>query len=271
MEILFERNGVLLKNAENFDLAATLDCGQAFRWEPSADGSWSGVAYGKALTLRQCGCDIMLCGVGEEEFENIWKRYFDLERDYGRVIKKISADARLKAAAEKGSGIRILRQEPWETLCSFIISQNNNIPRIKGIISRLCSLLGEPCGESFTFPGAERLAASSPEELAPLRAGFRTGYLLDAAGKVASGELNLEELKALEIEEARERLMTIRGVGPKVADCTLLFGLGFTAAFPKDVWIKRVMAEEFGGELPECARPYAGIAQQYLFYGARNK
>lgn len=270
MKVVFNENGTLLENAANFELAATLDCGQAFRWASSADGVWSGIAYGRELKLRQDGSNILLCGIGEKEFNGIWKNYFDLDRDYGAVIKAISTDCRLKAAAETGGGIRILRQEPWETLCSFIISQNNNIPRIKGIISRLCALLGENCGNGYTFPAAERLAACSPEDLAPLRAGFRTGYLLDAAEKVASGKIKLDELTALPMDEAREILMTVRGVGPKVADCTLLFGLGFIEAFPRDVWIKRVMAEQFGGELPECALPYAGIAQQYLFYSAKK-
>lgn len=271
MQISFENDGVLLKDTENFELAATLDCGQAFRWTPSSDGSWSGIAYGKALKIKQEGKAIILFGANKNDFESIWSSYFDLDRNYAEVISTVSADSRLKKAAEKGSGIRILRQEPWEALCSFIISQNNNIPRIKGIISRLCELLGEPCDNSgYSFPSAERLAACTPDELSPLRAGFRTGYLLDAAQKIASGQIKLEKLSELGLSEAREQLMAIRGVGPKVADCTLLFGLGFIEAFPQDVWIKRVMAEEFDGVLPECARPYAGIAQQYLFYSARG-
>lgn len=270
MQVKYTDNGVYLENVENFDLAATLDCGQAFRWEPLADGSWQGIVGSKQLTLRRDNGGILLRGANDKDYLSLWKDYFDLDRDYGAVIKEISADERLAKAAAAGGGIRILRQQPWETLCSFIISQNNNIPRIKGIISRLCSLFGEKCGTGYTFPSAERIAACSETELAPLRAGFRAGYILDAARKVSSGEVDLDFLSLLPMDAARERLMTIRGVGPKVADCTLLFGLGFIQAFPQDVWIKRVMAESFDGHLPDCALPYAGIAQQYLFYSARE-
>lgn len=271
MKVIYRDDGVYLENAENFDLAATLDCGQAFRWEPLTDGGWQGIVGSRQLTLRQDGGGILLCGADKADYFSLWKDYFDLDRDYGEVIRAVSADERLARAAAAGSGIRILRQQPWETLCSFIISQNNNIPRIKGIISRLCGLFGEKCGTGYTFPSAERLAECSEEELAPLRAGFRAGYISDAARKVSSGEVDLKGLSALPMDAARERLMTVRGVGPKVADCTLLFGLGFIEAFPQDVWIKRVMAESFNGRLPDCALPYAGIAQQYLFYSAREK
>ena len=167
-------------------------------------------------------------------------------------------------------GIRILKQEPWETVCSFIISQNNNIPRIKGIIERLCENFGEKIEGGFAFPSAEKIAALSLEELAVIRSGFRAKYILDAARKFASGEISSERLEQLSTDEARSQLMKIYGVGEKVADCVLLFAFARIDAFPKDVWIKRAMEKLFSGDLPECAVPYAGIVQQYIFHFART-
>ena len=158
-----------------------------------------------------------------------------------------------------------------ELLCSFIISQNNNIPRIKGIIQRLCETLGEPSEEGlFHFPSPQRLAASSLEELAPLRAGFRAKYLLSAARLVTEGKVDLQAIPEMELEKARETLMLIHGVGPKVAECALLYGFHRLEAFPMDVWMKRVMAQWFPDKTPENFGPYAGIAQQYLFHYIRT-
>ncbi|MBQ9769516.1 MAG: DNA-3-methyladenine glycosylase 2 family protein [Clostridia bacterium] len=213
---------------------------------------------------------MILYDTSEEDFLNIWKDYFDLDRDYGEIIEVISENEVLKAASGFAGGIRILRQDPWEALCSFIISQNNNIPRIKGIVERLCASFGEEIKEGFySFPTAEKIAALTLEDLAPLRSGFRAKYILDGAKRVASGEIDLDALKELALDEARQELMKIYGVGEKVADCTLLFGLSHIDAFPKDVWIKKAMAKLFDGSLPECAAPYAGIAQQYIFHYAR--
>ena len=212
----------------------------------------------------------MLFNTTEHDFESIWRKYFDLDRDYGAVNKKIGKNEILKSAAKYSFGIRILNQEPWETLCSFIISQNNNIKRIKGIISRLCDNFGEDNGGYRAFPTAEKIAECSLEDLAVLRSGFRAKYILDAAQKISSGEIDLEKLKAVHTDAARDELMKIKGVGPKVADCALLFSLCHIDAFPKDVWIKRAMQALFGGELPEEAKPYAGIAQQYIFFYARE-
>ena len=269
MNIIFKNQNVYIEDAENFDVAATLDCGQAFRWEEK-DGLWSGVALDRELTLQKIDNTVILYNTTEQDFNEIWRNYFDLERNYSEIIKQLSTDSRFIEPCKFGGGIRLLNQAPWETLCSFIISQNNNIPRIKGIIDRLCSNFGEKQGNIYTFPTARQLASKSVEDLSVLRAGFRAKYIIDAAQKVASGEVDLENIKKLSCDEAREELMKICGVGPKVADCALLFGLGFTEAFPKDVWIKRIMEHTFGGDLPECALPFAGIAQQYLFFYARS-
>lgn len=267
----FKNNNTYLKLSDPFSLSQTLDCGQAFRFEELANGRWGGVACNRYLELEiTADQTVVLYDVNEKEFENIWRDYFDLDRDYSEIIEKISTNEVLKNASEYGKGIRVLNQPPWETLCSFIISQNNNIKRIKGIISRLCETYGEETPGGYTFPTAEKLASLSPEDLAPLRAGFRAKYIIDAAKKVANGEVNLDTLKDLPYGEAQAELLKIKGVGPKVADCALLFSHRHIDAFPKDVWIKRALTVLFGGELPKEAVPYAGIVQQYIFFYARE-
>lgn len=265
----FKNGNAYIKGITEIDLAQTLDCGQAFRWEEQ-DGKWQGVAFGKFLELEIKDSVIILYNTTEEDFNNIWCDYFDLERDYGKIITEISTNEILKTASDYGKGIRVLNQEPWETLCSFIISQNNNIKRIKGIIARLCENFGEDMGGYYSFPTAQKIASLTLEDLSVLRSGFRAKYILDAATKVANGEVNLEILKELSVEEARNELMKIKGVGPKVADCALLFSHRHISAFPKDVWIKRAMEVLFGGELPKEAEKYAGIVQQYIFFYARE-
>lgn len=269
--VIFSNNNAILSGISDFDLPRTLDCGQAFRWEEKENGVWHGVAFGKYLSLeKMTDGTIILYNTTEEDFNNIWCDYFDLNRDYGEIITAISSNKILKTASEYGSGIRVLNQEPWETLCSFIISQNNNIKRIKGIISRLCENFGEEINGYYTFPTPEKTASLSLEDLAVLRSGFRAKYILDAAQKVANNEINLSILKDLNVNDARNELMKIKGVGPKVADCALLFSHKHIEAFPKDVWIKRAMEQLFGGNLPEEALPFAGIVQQYIFFYARK-
>ena len=267
----FKNNNVYIYGIPDFDLPHTLDCGQAFRWSSNDNNIWSGVAYGKYLELERLNNGtIVLYNTTKEDFENIWYNYFDLERNYEDIIVKLSENETLKKACEYSHGIRILNQEPFETLCSFIISQNNNIKRIKGIIERLCKNFGESKNGYYTFPTAKKLASLTLDDLSILRAGFRAKYLLDAAKKVVNGEVDLHNLKTLPLDNAREELMKIVGVGPKVADCCLLFSHHHTTAFPKDVWIKRAMNVLFGEELPENAKEYAGIAQQYIFFYARD-
>ncbi len=264
-------NCVKVSGLEDFSLVETCECGQCFRWNGQPDGTYIGIAAGKRAQVEQKGDALFFYGVTEEEFEEFWRGYFDLDFDYGAVRRLVCGNEVLRAAAEFAPGIRILRAEPWETLCSFIISQNNNIPRIKGIIERLCSTFGEEIeGGGYSFPGADRLAGLKEEDLAPLRCGFRAGYILDAARKVAEGEIDLEALRLAPIEEARAELQKIRGVGPKVAECVLLYGLHRLEAFPVDVWMKKAMTRLFPEGLPECARPFAGIAQQYLYHYVRN-
>lgn len=224
------------------------------------------------LSMKQDGDMVILYNVTMDEFDQHWRKYFDLDREYCTIIKELSCDNRIKIAAEKTSGIRILKQDGWETLCSFIISQNNNIPRIKKIIHSLCNILGDEIAEGiYTFPSAERIAAVGIEGLAPIKSGFRAKYILDAAEKVANGTIDLEKLQILDYGEAKKELLKIKGVGEKVADCTLLFGFGFFEAFPRDVWVKRVIEKYYGSYFsPERFGKNAGIAQQYLFYYERN-
>ena len=267
----YKNKNIYIYDIPEFDLPHTLDCGQAFRWACNNCGIWSGVAFNRYLELEKLqNGTVVLYNTNEDDFKNIWCDYFDLERDYKAIVKDLSQNEILKKACEYSYGIRILNQEPFETLCSFIISQNNNIKRIKGIIERLCENFGEYKDGYYTFPTAEKMASLTLDDLAVLRSGFRAKYLLDAAKKVVTGEVNLNNLKDQSLEDARAELMKIVGVGPKVADCCLLFSHRHTSAFPKDVWIKRAMEVLFDGELPENAQNYAGIAQQYIFFYARD-
>lgn len=250
------------------DLKQTLFCGQCFRFVQTDENTFEGFAENKFVRLRQKENGIEI----EAPQEDIpyWENYFDLDLDYAALKKSFCLDKTLRAACD-GRKIRVLRQAPFETLISFIISQNNNIKRITGIIGRLCEAFGEKTENGFAFPGAKTLAVLSEEDLSPLRAGFRAKYIIDAAQKVNSGEVDFEKIKALPDDQAREALKKIKGVGDKVADCVLLFGLYRTSAVPKDVWIKRINAHFYPDGFPECVGNYAGIAQQYLFDYARTE
>lgn len=264
-----------VKNIHCLNLDYALDCGQSFRWEKNSLGHWCAVVGNKYGELSQTfnkdgSCDITFYNCTEDEFRNFWIHYLGLDIDYDSIINKYD-DKFLKLAIKEFYGIRILNQDPWEALCSFIISQNNNIPRIKGIIKRLCENYGErlPNGE-YSFPSADTIAKLTEEDLAPLRAGFRNKYIVDAAKKVASKEVNLEKIKELSLPEAEAELLKIKGVGPKVAQCVLLYGLEQINAFPIDVWVKRIMAELYPNGMPSCCEGTMGIAQQYLFHWRRN-
>lgn len=263
-------NGILFKNVRDFDLAQTLDCGQSFRWEELENGDFKGVAFDREVTVHlDCG-EFYIFG-GKAEDGALWGDYFDLDFDYGIIKNELSAlSPVLKSAAEYAPGIKILKQDSWEALCSFIISQNNNIPRIKGIIKRLCESFGDKTPDGgFTFPSAQRLSQLTVDDLAPLRSGFRAKYLIDAALKVSSGEVNLNEVRIMPIDEARQSLMKIKGVGPKVAECALLYGMHRLECFPMDVWMKRAMAVLLPEFTIEDLGQYAGIAQQYIFHYSR--
>lgn len=269
MEIIKENNNLIIKNIECFNIALSLDCGQAFRWRVENDNIWCGVVKNKYLKIKQNENNIIFYDTTVEDFNLIWKEYFDLERDYNSILNRYN-ESNLVSACEKYNGIRILKQDEWEAICSFIISQNNNIPRIKGIIERLCENFGEKTGESYSFPSALVLAEKSLDDLAVLRAGFRAKYILDAAKKVSTKEVDIEKIKTMNFEDAKAELLKIKGVGEKVAQCSLLYGFGRIQAFPQDVWVKRIVSELYPDGLPECIKGTEGIAQQYLFHWRRN-
>lgn len=270
MDYHVQSDTITIHHITNFDLQQTLNCGQCFRWKEE-DGGFTGVVKDKVVTAYFKNRQLTLKNCSEEDFLSLWQNYFDLHRDYGKIRKDLSGlNPILKKAAGYAPGIRILNQDPWEALCTFILSQNNNIPRIQGIVQRLCEAFGSPItGNHFTFPGAETLAPLSVEDLAPIRSGFRAKYVLDAAQKVANKEVELSALRSAPLPQAKETLMQIKGVGPKVADCALLYGLHRLECFPMDVWMTRAMATLFPGVEASSFGDYAGIAQQYIFHYSR--
>jgi len=271
MIINSDGENLILKDIKYFSLPLTLDCGEAFRWELQADGSWSGVAFGKFLNISKTeNGDFILKNTGIDDFDNVWRNYFDLDRDYEGICEKLKEDSLLSSTIDEYYGIRILNQDPWEALVSFVISQQNNIKRIKGIIKRLCSTYGaEICSGWHSFPDAETLSSLSVQDFEAIGAGYRAKYLKKLADDVYSGRIDLAKIKAMPLEDAKKALLDIYGVGIKVANCALLFGFQFVECFPVDVWMNRVL-EFYPNGLPECFKGYEGIAQQYLFHWARN-
>lgn len=260
---------------EDFSPEHTFECGQCFRWERMPDGSYLGVAGGRAVSISASGSSVRMEGASTEDFNTFWKKYLDCDRDYKKIKRAVSINPVMKEAVAHGGGIRILRQEFHEAVISFIISQRSSIPRIKTCVRRLCERYGEKitfCGETlYAFPTVQALAKISEREFSELGVGYRAPYLYGAAQSMAMGLLSGEELEALPTSLARERLLRVRGIGDKVCDCILLFSLGKYDLFPSDVWIKRTMAEFFGSSNAKtdgeaCFGEYSGFAQQYLFY-----
>lgn len=255
---------------QGFNLEQTLGCGQCFRFSQISENRFCGVALDRYIELESIENELYVYCESDFSKDEI-ALFLDLDTDYVSVNEILSGDETLKSAISYAGGIRIIRQPKWEALCSFILSQNNNIKRISGIIERLCECFGESVGNGrYSFPSAEVLATLTAEDLAPVRSGFRAKYVIDAAKKVVSKEVDLDKIDALDTDSAREELMKITGVGPKVADCTLLFGFHKLDAFPKDVWIKKVLQQYYPEGFPEFAKKYGGIAQQYLFHYIRT-
>ena len=256
---------------DSLSLQQIADSGQLFRMTAEGEG-YRLVAFGRELFLSQSGNKISL-DCTEEDFENIWRNYFDLDTDYSRIRAMIgkSGDGYLKAAAEAGRGIRILRQEPFETLISFIISQQMQIPRIREKVELLSEKYGEPLSETaHAFPTADRLAAVGEETLKDLGFGYRARYIDLGAKAVASGSFDLEKIYDMSYEEGLQRLEGLCGVGKKVANCVLLFAYHKVSAFPVDTWIKKIIDENYGGSFDTTAyRGFEGIVQQYMFYYER--
>lgn len=266
-------NNIRITGLEYFDPDLIFDCGQCFRFDKDPDGVWSGIANGRRLRIGRSEDAVTLYDCTREQFETLWRGYLGLSDDYAGIRATMDpADAHLRDAMEAGKGIRILRQDAFEVLISFIVSQNNNIGRIKKIIAVLCEACGEPIDGGFAFPTPDRLAALGEDELRGLGLGYRAPYIHDAALAVASGKLDPAKIAGMSTDTAAEALCEVRGIGPKVAACVLLFGFGKDDAFPMDVWVKRLMAAYYPGDRDGSRfGRYAGIAQQYLFYYERWK
>jgi len=283
-QIISEDNNNLTVRIPDFDPAHTFLCGQCFRWD--RDGElWAGIACGRLLKLLFKDGTCTFFDMDKQEFTNIWVGYFDLETDYEAIKKMLSKkDEHLRNAVIHGYGIRLLRQDFYETLFSFIISQNNNIPRIKRIIDTLSKSFGKPLDESgnlFGFPDISALASASLDNLNICRGGYRCRYISETAKRLMEIPCFADEIKGLPRSEAREMLLDLPGVGPKVADCVLLYSGLDRTAFPIDRWVKRVIEtlyfkkETDEKTIREFSHEYfgefSGIAQQYLFYYAREK
>lgn len=270
MNIKDKNGNIYVEGISCLDLELTLDCGQAFRWVKNNDDSWSGVVQGEYLNIAKENDTLVFRNTAMDSFNRIWKNYFDLEKDYEKICNQLSEDELVAKAINEYYGIRILNQEPWEALCSFVISQQNNIKRIKQIIDRLCRKFGTEVEAGFySFPSAEVLAEYTAEDFADLGLGYRAEYIEKLSKSVANGEVDLEHIMALPTNEAREELKKIRGVGNKVANCAMLFGMRFYDCVPVDTWINKAL-KYYPDGLPECFRGIEGIAQQYLFHWARN-
>lgn len=283
MRVYEKNDDLILCDVPSFDLFHTFDCGQCFRWNYEEDG-FSGIAFGEYLHICQMNGKIILKNTNLETFNRVWKHYFDLDRDYEAIKTELSKDDILKNAISFGNGIRILNQDAFECLISFIISASNNIPRIKKIIELLCVNFGEEFvngGRIYhKFPTAETISVLSLEELSVIKAGFRDKYILAAAKAVKNGQIDLDALKKSSFDYAKSQLLRLSGVGEKVASCILLFGLGKHEGFPVDVWVKRIMEycyfdnEQTKEAISEFAKnkfgDLGGFAQQYLFYWARE-
>lgn len=280
-----------IEKIQSFELADIFDCGQCFRWNKNEDGSYTGVFNGNVMNVQKKGDAVLFKGMCNEDIHQIVEDYFDLKRDYEDIKKTLSEiDENVKTSIEYGNGIRILNQDLWEMIISYIISANNNIPRIKGIIERLSKTYGKEIewnGEKYyTFPTVEELKDVSVEEYRKLGTGFRDIRLYETVHMILDKKVDLEKMQEnSNTLEVREQLLTLAGVGPKVADCILLFStLKRTEVFPIDVWVRRVMNELYiknedetkvnKKQIERLAKEkfgnLAGIAQQYLFYWKRE-
>ncbi|MBP3802047.1 MAG: 8-oxoguanine DNA glycosylase [Clostridia bacterium] len=281
----------ILKNVKSFELKDIFDCGQCFRWNEEVDGSYTGVFNSNVINVRKLGNDVYFKGICEDDIQKEVEEYFDLNRNYENIKNELAKiDINMKNSIKYGTGIRILNQDLWETIISFIISANNNIPRIKGIIERLSKTYGKKIvwnsKEYYTFPTPEELKNVTVEEYRELGLGFRDIRLYETTRMVLNKEINLEKLyDEPDTSKVRNELLKLSGVGPKVADCILLFSdLSRFDVFPIDVWVRRVMNDLYIKEDDETKvskkkieslakekfGSLSGIAQQYLFYWRRE-
>ncbi len=286
MNIYSRDKNLIIEDSEDFDIEDILECGQCFHFWKLKEREYELVAFGRYLHIRQDDSKIIMYDTKLEEYEEIWNKYFDFDTDYGAIKKNIiTADDRLITAVNAKPGIRILKQDFFETLISFIISQNKQIPHIKQIVNTISDRYGDVIHVSgdklvHVFPTVEQLYEVPVDALRECKVGFRAPYIRDAVEKVYTGEICEDELRNMSPDKAREKLMTIRGVGEKVANCVLLYGLSMANSFPVDVWMKRIMEDMYFHEdtkkdvierfAYDIFGEYAGYAQQYLFYYGRE-
>ena len=286
MKIYEKDNKVILEGVSDFDPKHIFECGQCFRWKDQGDGSYTGVAKGRVINVSREGDTIYLKNTNLEDFNNIWKDYFDLDTDYSKIKNELrNMDEYLEKATEFGWGIRLLRQDPWEMIISFIISSNNRIPMIQKAIKNLSREYGAYIGsyegeDYYDFPTPQQLSKASIEEIRACSTGFRDKYIKSTTEEVIKNNDDVYSYRNLSTEDCIKELLKFNGIGPKVGDCIALFGMQKYDTFPVDVWVKRVMQEfyvEDDMSLPKI-RKYAidkfgdlsGFAQQYLFYYARE-
>ena len=303
LDIEYKDDSIVLKGVRNFDLKQTLECGQCFRWERVSDNNYIGVAFGRVLEVFQEGNDITLYNTNRQDFEDIWRNYFSLDRDYSKIKEELSKDSILKDAIEYGSGIRVLNQEPFEMVISFIISARNSVPMISKTVNEISRRWGEKLEykgkEYFAFPKKEILASLTIEEMKDAGGSFRSRYIIDTSDKINKCEkikegrlsvenqdeflklYDLERIISLDDEECHKALQNYSGIGSKVADCIMLFSMEKTSAFPVDRWVQRAMMHFYDAgdlSLPKIRifgrdrfGEFAGAAQQYLFYYTKEK
>ena len=281
----------ILENCKSFEPEHIFECGQCFRWNKQEDGSYTGIFKQNVVNVKKADNKIIFRGICKENIKDECIKYFDLNTNYDNIKSKLSnVDNYLKTSIEYGEGIRILNQDLWETLISFIISANNNIPRIKGIIERISKSYGEKIvwdkAEYYTFPTPQELSKASVEDLRNIGLGFRDVRVYETTKIINENPNKLKELEdEKDVNKLREELLKFPGVGPKVADCVMLFStLKKLEVFPIDVWVRRVMNELYiknedetkinKKEIEQLAKTkygnLAGIAQQYLFYWRRG-
>jgi len=275
----------LIKDPGNINFYYTFDSGQAFRWTVSSRG-FIGVVDRRVVNIKKEGDAILVFSNREEGVIEWFKSYFMADLDLERALKAIDVDPYIHSAIEKYRGLRLLRQDPWETLVSFIISANNNIPRIKGLVEKLSTRFGEPQEFQervyYTFPEPGALLDAGEKALRELGVGFRASYIINAARFVTENPDWEEIVRSSGADEGREYLKRIKGVGDKIADCVLLYAFSKMDVFPRDVWINRVLEKLYfrGNKVPPSRikgfllshfGDYMGLAQLYLYYWARRE
>lgn len=297
-------NAVRIKDAKDFNIKQVFECGQCFRWEKQSDNCYIGVAFGRVIEVEQQGNEITIHNTDKEDFENIWIKYFDLERDYSKIKEELSHDELLKSCVEYGYGIRLLNQDPFELVVSFIISARNSIPVISKTIKKICEKWGNPVEYKgityYTFPTPEEFSMCTLEEVQSTGASFRSKYIVNTVNNIykcnlaKEGKLDaspeeveevlakydLEKIEYMSDDDCHKALQEFMGVGAKVADCIMLFSMEKYSAFPVDVWVKRAMMHFYGAEDSSLNKirifarnrfgKLSGFAQQYLFYYARE-